>query len=188
MQKFKFKRKHLRAPLKSMALYNSDGHLLQARIVNISEGGVLFANLPHFPEQTEFYALLELISYPTFSRLSYDRIFQLNKEGFERNILKAKCRIVRTFQGVSSVDKLFINNIGIQFIELAGKEQALISDYVEVYKRNIIYFMNLFENSQSEIKLRLIRKLAYLFRYEENIPLNHLRSEIIHEYQSLESL
>lgn len=174
--------------MKSMALYDSDGHLLQANIVNISEGGVLFANLPHFPEQTEFYALLELLSYPTFSRLSYDKIFKLDTSDFERNILKVKCRIVRSFQGVSSVDKLFINNIGIQFVELAGREQALISDYVEVYKRNIIYFLNLFENSQADLKIKLIRKLAYLFRYQDDAPLNYLRSEILHEYQSLESL
>jgi hypothetical protein len=174
--------------MKSSTLYDSDGHLLQANIVNISEGGILLDNLPHVPERLEFFSLLELISYPTFARLSYDAIFKLEVSMFERNILKGKCRIVRTFQGMSSVDKLFVNNIGVQFVELAGKEQALISDYVEVYKRNIIYYLGLFENSQSDLKVRLIRKLASLFRYNETASITLLRGQILHEYQSLESL
>jgi hypothetical protein len=184
----KFKRAHLRAPLKSTALYDSDGYLLKAKIENISEGGILLANLPHFPEQREFWALLELISYPSFSRFSYDRILQTRQSDFERNILPVKCKIVRSYQDVLGVDKLFINNIGIQFTDVGGKEQALISDYVEVYKRNIIYFLGLFENSQSDIRLKVIRKLADLFRYEEGLALRILRSKILHEYQSLESL
>lgn len=188
MIKYKFKRQHLRAPLKSSTLFDSDGHLLQASIVNISEGGGLLANLPHVPEKLEFLSMIELVSYPTFSRLSFEKIFSLEVDTFERNILKARCKIVRTFQGMSSVDKLFVNNIGVQFTDLAVKEQALISDYVEVYKRNIIYFLGLFENSQTEIKIRLIRKLAYLFRYDDKASITFLRSQILHEYQSLESL
>ncbi len=188
MQQYKFERQHLRAPLKSTALYDSDGHLLKAKIVNISEGGLLLENLPHFPEQREFYALLELVSYPTFSRLSFERIFKYQPIMFERNILRVKCGIVRSFQGLSSVDKLFINNIGVRFIEVGGKEQALIADYVTVYKKNILYYLNLFENAHSDLRVRLIRKLASLLGYDAQVPLNILRSKILHEYQSLESL
>lgn len=183
-----FKREYLRAPLKSSVLYDSDGNLLHASVVNISEGGILVANLPHYPEKKDFFLLLDLIAYPTFSRLSYEKIISLELEQFERNILNVKCKIVRTFEGMSSVEKLFINNIGVQFAELTGKNQALVHDYVEVYKRNIVYFLGLFEDSQADEKNRLIRKLAYLFGYGETISLPELRSQIQYEYQSLEKL
>ena len=73
----RLQRKYLRAPLKSQALYVDDEHVFKARILNISEGGVLLSELPHVPEINSLPVAIKLIEFPKFSTLSYDQILNL---------------------------------------------------------------------------------------------------------------
>ena len=149
-----FKREHLRAPLRTSVLYDSDGYILKARLQNISKGGILLENLPHYPKKKEFNFLIDMICYPNFSRLNTSQINRMKTIEFERNIVIATGKIVRTFEIESEVDKLFVNHIGVAFSHLRGKSDALIENYVDSYAKNIIYLLTLLESSQSDENIR----------------------------------
>ena len=72
MTELKFKRKHLRSPLSTLALYQSERYVFKANCLNISEGGVLLENLPSVPE---INAIPLLLSLPIFSQTFYNSLF-----------------------------------------------------------------------------------------------------------------
>ncbi|MAF78750.1 MAG: hypothetical protein CME60_11350, partial [Halobacteriovoraceae bacterium] len=141
----KFQRAHLRAPLKTDALYILDEYVLKANLLNISEGGILLDNLPRVPDISAIPLMFPLVDYPEFSQLHSDILLALNIHQLEKRVIRAKARIVRSFEGQSEVDKVFVTKIGCQFVVCSDEDRHLISQYVTRYAKNLIYYLGLFE-------------------------------------------
>lgn len=187
--KQKFKRAHLRAPLKADTLYILDDYVLKANLLNISEGGILIENLPRVPDIHAIPLIFPLIDYPEFSQLHVDILMALNVQQLEKKVIRTKARIVRSFAGSSEVDKIFVTKIGCQFVVCSDLDRAAISQYVIRYAKNLIYYLGLFEGrGQKGGNLDVLRKVADLLGYDPTMQVGVLRLKALHDYQSLESL
>lgn len=185
----RFKREHLRAPLKSAVLYLMEDFTLKAYMLNISEGGVLLDNLPSVPPIKAIPMMFPLIDYPELSLLHPEVLFGLDVTHLEKRVIRMKARIVRSFEGFSEVDKIFVTKIGCEFVNPQPLEKQLISKYVSRYAKNLIYFLGLFEGrGQKADRTQLLRKTAELLGYDPDMQIAKLRLKALHDYQSLEDL
>lgn len=187
--KYRFQRAHLRAPLKTFVLFNDEQYVLKAKVFNISKGGIFLENLPHFPGVKLMPMMIDIVHYPDFQALRFDRIGQLAKRNFERNIFRAKAKIVRSFESESDVDKVFVNNIGCEFVDLDEKKQDLILNYVNRFAKNTIFLLSLFENlNNKKEEINRLRFISGILGYDKDLPLPKLRQVVLHDYQSLEDI
>jgi hypothetical protein len=180
----------LRAPLRKEFLYEDEGFALKGRIKNISEGGILLSEISKIPEINRLPVLVPILHYPEFSQLGDQKILTMQDDHrFPMTVLRMRARIVRSFKGQTDAEKVFVDNIGCEFVNPTADDISLVRDYVSIFARNVIYMLNLFENSgRSKEQAEIIRKLAKLFGYGmwERMPI--LRQKLLHDYQSLESL
>lgn len=185
----RLQRKYLRAPLKSQCLYVDGEHVFKAKILNVSEGGVLLSELPHIPEINALPIAINIIHFPRFSSLSFDQIKHLNVDEFERTIIKTKMRLVRSFENQSNVDKVFVNFVGCEFYNPPPEFKKVIFDYVENFAKNTVYLLSLFESLGNRTEqLETLRTVAHLLGYDRRMKIPLLRAKVLHDYQSLESL
>ena len=189
MADVKFKRKHLRSPLKTIALFQSDCYIFSAKSLNISEGGVLLENLPSVPEINAIPLMLCLPEFPEFHSVSPSRLKELEIDDFDSRIIRVKARTVRQFEGMSEVDQIFVTRIGCEFVLASDSAKAAIKKYVSNFAKNTIFLLNLFEShGNDEGRIYLIRRVAKLLGYDNDLKLSVLRQKVLHDYQSLESL
>ena len=188
-EKAVFQRKHIRAPLRSICLYVDGEYVFKARTLNISEGGVLLSELPHFPDINAFPMIISLQIYPKFSQLNLEQLKALSIGDFPRKILKVKSRMVRKLEGQSNVDKVFINFIGCEFYSSSDEFKKEISEYIEIFSKNTVYLLSLFESlGKKTEQLEMLRLIAHLLGYDRRLKIPLLRAKVLHDYQSLESL
>lgn len=185
----RLQRKFLRAPLKSVCLYVDGEHVFKARVLNISEGGILLSDLPHIPEINSLPLAIDLPQFPRLNALSLEQVKSLDKEEFPRLIIKTKCRMVRTFEGLRPVDRIFVNFIGCQFYDPSTEFKMAVFSYVETVAKNTVYLLSLFESlGKRNDQLELLRSVAHILGYDRNMKIPLLRAKVLHDYQSLESL
>lgn len=189
MSKNIHRRGYLRSPLKTTFLYVDDGHVFKGKINNISEGGVLLGEMPHIPDEKLFSILIDLPKFPEFSKYSLKKMMFLDADNLEREIIKAEVKIIRTFDGISEVERIFINNIGGEFSIISARDREKISKYVTTYAKNIVYLLGYFEiGMKKKEHLDLVRSLLFLMGYNGREKISILREKLLHDYQSLESL
>ena len=181
------RRQYIRAPLKTFVLYDDDHFGFKAQALNISTGGVLLENLPHVPEINALPLLLDIPTFPIFSSLSAEKIKKLEGQHLSRRIIRARARIVRSFEGQTDVDKIFVQKIGCQFVSITPEAVEVLSEYVANFAKNTIYLLTLFE-SNSQHQADLIRIISGLLGYQPDEKLSILRQKVLHDYQSLEGL
>ena len=185
----RLQRKFLRAPLKSICLYVDGEHVFKAKVLNISEGGVLLSELPHVPEINSVPLAIGLLQFPRLQNMTIDQLKVLNTDEFTRIVLKTKVRMVRSFDGQSSVDKVFVNFIGCEFYNPQIDFKIAIFRYVETFAKNTIYLLSLFESLANRTEqLELLRTVAHILGYDRRMKIPLLRAKVLHDYQSLESL
>ena len=186
----RMKRAHLRAPLKTELLYEDEGYVLKARILNISEGGLLIENLPKVPEINLMPLMIDIIDYPDFQSIRMEKLKVAHQIGFERKIVRVRAKMVRSFQAESEVDKIFVNKIGCQFVHPKPEAGDIIRKYVKTFARNTVFLLSLFENrgGKKDDTTRIIRSISTVLGYQSDTPLPVLRQKVLHDYQSLESL
>ena len=85
--------------------------------------------------------MFPLIDYPELSLLHPDVLFGLEGPQLDKRVIRMKARIVRSFEGFSDVDRIFVTKIGCEFVNPQPLETQLISKYVSRYARNLIYFL-----------------------------------------------
>lgn len=185
----RLQRKYLRAPLKSTCLYVDGEHVFKARVLNISEGGILLSDLPHIPEINSMPFAIDLLEFPRLQTLTTEQIKALNISDFKRIIIKTKGRTVRSFEGQSNVDKVFVNFIGCEFFNPSIEFKMAVFRYVETFAKNTIYLLSLFESlGKRPEQLELLRVVAQLMGYDHLMKVSLLRAKVLHDYQSLGSL
>lgn len=187
--KSRFQRRHVRAPLRSTCLYVDGEHVFKARTLNVSEGGVLLSELPHMPDINAFPMMLSMPIYPKLSIMSYDELKGIEIENLPRKILKVKSRLVRSYEGQTNVDKVFINYIGCEFYFTSPEFENYITEYVETFAKNTVYLLSLFESlSKRSEQLETLRLVAHILGYDRRMKIPLLRAKVLHDYQSLESV
>jgi hypothetical protein len=185
----RLQRKFLRAPLKSVCLYVDGEHVFKARVLNISEGGILLSELPHIPEINSLPFAIDLPQFPRLQGMSLEQLKILNNEDFPRRILKTKGRMVRSFENQSAVDRVFINYIGCEFYNPSSEYKMAVFQYVETFAKNTVYLLSLFESLGSRTEqLEILRAVAHILGYDRRMKVPLLRAKVLHDYQSLESL
>ena len=185
----RLQRKSLRAPLKSTALYVDGEHVFKARILNISEGGILLSELPHVPEVNSLPIAINLLLYPRIQGMDLDELKQLSVDDFSRIIIKTKVKMMRTFENQNKIDMIFINFIGCLFENPDEEFKQQVLSYVETFAKNTVYLLSLFESlGNRPEQLEHLRTVAHLLGYDRRMKLPLLRSKVLHDYQSLGSL
>lgn len=185
-----YQRTHLRAPYKEPILYVDDNFVFKASTLNISEGGILLDQIPHFPEESEDVPLMiSLPQYPYFKNFSLEKLNNFSADIFPKKIIRVKGKMARKIGIKSKTDEVFASMIGIKYTEVSPLAERLISEYVNVFASNLIYLQMLIDNIQTSDKhLQKIRALSRILNYKEDMKVAQLYKIVQHDYRSLQWL
>lgn len=180
----------MRAPFKEPVLYTDQNFVFKARALNISEGGMLLDQVPHFPEEGgRASVMLSLPQYPHFKNFSLAKLLSFNREMFSKKTVRAVCEVVRKSGNLSEVDQVFSSRVGAKFCHIEPKAQKDIKDYVETFAGNLIYLQVLIDNIQTDEEgLAKTRALSRILHYDPDIKISQLRQEAARDYASLQWL
>lgn len=185
-----YQRKHLRAPYKEHVLYVDEGFVFKARAINLSEGGLLLDQVPHFPDKgKQAPLLLSLPQYPYFKNFSLEKLLSFSKDMFPKKTARLKCEVVRKLGVPSKVDQVFSSRVGARFTHVDPFAKKLIKDYVSVFSSNLIYLQVLIDNQEAdELGVEKVRALGKILNYEPEIKMAQLRKDVQQDYRSLQWL
>lgn len=185
-----YKRTYLRAPYRQEVLYVDDDFVFKAKTLNISEGGMLLDQIPHFPdESTEVPLMIKLPQYPYFKNFTLEKLKSFNADMFNSKVIRLKCRMVRKIGVKSKVDHAFVSRVGVKFTEIGPREKKLINDYVNVFSSNLIYLQVLIDSMYADKNnLEKIRLLSEILNYSPETKISQLRKDVQHDYISLQWL
>ena len=187
MNQKKYKRAHLRAPLKSKIVFTLNDQVLLGNTMNISEGGILFSKTSSLTQGDEFHLMVDLPDYPNFSDFSKEELLDLEWYSFEREVLRVKAQVMRSFEVEFIGEKK--ECFGCSFLEIEDDSVLFIKNYVESYSKNIVYLLGLFESlGRGDLKVPVLRKVGFLMGYNSEEKIHTLRSRVLHDYRSLEKL
>ena len=187
MNQKKYQRAHLRAPLKSKIICTINDQVLLGQTMNISEGGVLFSKGPILIQGDEFHLMVDLPDYPYFGDFDKEEILDLEWYSFEREVMRAKAKVMRSFETDFNDEK--VECYGCSFLKADKDSILFIKNYVESYSKNIVYLLNLLESlGRGPLNLPILRKVGFLMGYNSDDKIHILRSRVLHDYRSLEKL
>ena len=185
-----YKRSYLRAPYRQEVLYVDDDFVFKAKTLNISEGGMLLDQIPHFPDETTEVALMiKLPQFPYFKNFTIQKLRTFNADMFSSKVVRLKCKMVRKIGIKSKVDQAFVSRVGVKFTDIGPREKKLINDYVNVFSSNLIYLQVLIDSMYAEKNnLEKIRLLSDILNYDPDWKVSQLRKVVQHDYISLQWL
>lgn len=185
-----YQRTHLRAPYKEPVLYVDDNFVFKASSLNISEGGLLLDQIPHFPEdEEEVPILISLPQFPYFKNFSLEKLQNFSADIFPKKVVRVKAQMVRKIGIKSKADEAFVSRIGLKFTDVSPLAQKQISDYVNVFASNLIHLQMLIDSIHANEKnLEKIRVLSDILNYEGDIKIAQLYKQVQHDYRSLQWL
>lgn len=184
-----YQRRHLRAPFKENILYADGPHVLKAKTLNISEGGLLLSELPSIPNDSEISLMISLPQLPNLKNFGLLKMQTFSKELFGKHVIRARGRLVRRDELAQSLDNIFQTRFGLEFTILGKEEQKCIEEYISTFSSNIIFLQTLIDsfNTDEETKIRT-RTLAKILGYDHTEKIAHLRNLVTHDYKSLQWL
>ena len=181
----KLKRRYLRAPLNNECLIKVGKELLKGEVSNISEGGLLLKEFQVLPHDKQFSVFMEIPALPDFTKISTNELLDLGRGSFEFDIVGTIVEVKRSKLNESSNTYEF----GCEFADIRREAQEKINEYVRNFGVNIVFSLTLFEQGthRSEVKV-LIKKCVELLNYSNGMSMAKIREQLLHDYQSLESL
>lgn len=190
IEKKNYQRTYLRAPYKESVLYIDDNFVFKATSLNISEGGLLLDQVPHFPEESEEVPLMiSLPQFPYFKNFTVEKLQSFSIDIFPKKVVRLKCKMARKTGVKSKVDEVFTSQIGLKFTEVDPLAQKLIQDYVNVFASNIIYLQVLIDSLHADEKnIDKIRLLSEILNYTPGLKISTLHKVVQHDYKSLQWL
>lgn len=185
-----YQRTHLRAPFKEPVLFVDDNFVFKASTLNISEGGMLLDQIPHFPEdEEEVPIMVSLPQFPYFKNFNLEKLQNFSSDIFPKKIVRVKAQMVRRIGLESKTDEVFVSKVGLKFTDVSPQALKQISDYVNVFASNLIYLQMLIDTiNTSEKNLHKIRVLSEILNYKVDIKIAQLYKEVQHDYRSLQWL
>jgi hypothetical protein len=190
VEKKDYQRTYLRAPYKEVVLYIDDNFVFKAGSLNISEGGLLLDQVPHFPENlNDVPIMICLPQFPYLKNYTIDKLHSFSEDIFPKKVIRLKCKMVRKIGIKSKVDEVFTSQIGLKFTDLDPVSKKAINEYVNVFASNIIYLQVLIDSLHADKKnLEKIRLLSSILSYEPGMKIAQLHKTVQHDYQSLQWL
>ncbi len=184
-----YHRKYLRAPYKGPVLFADQDFVFKASAINISEGGLLLDQMPHFPGEGEVSLMLSLPQFPYFKNFSLLKMQTFSHDLFAKKIIRVKAVMVRREQAVQSIDNIFRSKFGLMFADIDPKDQKIIDEYVTTFASNLVYLQTMIDsfNTDEEMKFKT-RALATILGYKDIEKIALLRSLVSHDYRSLQWL
>jgi hypothetical protein len=185
-----YQRTHLRAPYYEPVLYVDNNFVFKASTLNLSEGGILLDQVPHFPEESEIVPLMiSFKQYPYFKNFSLERLESYSDDVFPKIIVRVKSQMVRKIGIQSKTDEVFQSRIGLKFTEVSQSAAIAIKDYVSVFSSNLIYLQVLIDSlNTNEANLKKIRILSEILGYDAEMKIALLHKKVQHDYKSLQWL
>lgn len=170
------------------ALYSQDQVLLRGKLINISRGGLLLGELSLLPRDSQLELFFELPQFDDFSKVNW-QVQQWGTYRPKTEILSARIRIVRSYKTEEALDAIF-QNVGAEWLTPTDAFLQQIDQYVQNYKNNLRYLLSLFESNQknSTQSQELILFLSSLLGIDRGPSLAHLRTKLMHRYQSVTQL
>jgi hypothetical protein len=184
-----YQRKHLRAPYKGPVLFADEDFVFKCNAINISEGGLLLDQMPHFPGEGSVPLMLSIPQFPYFKNFSLLKMQTFSHDLFAKKIIRAKAIMVRREQAVQSIDNIFRSRFGLMFSDIELKDQKIIDDYVTTFASNLVYLQTMIDsfNTDDEMKFKT-RALATILGYKDVEKIALLRALVTHDYRSLQWL
>jgi len=183
----KYKRGALRSPMKSQFIYSWNKRVERSRTFNLSQGGVLLEAIPKVQVGDVIPIMMELPKIPIFTNMKEKDILALDPLKFRRDIIRLKIEVVRVHEGPISFDKSIVPQMGGKFFQSSDSLVKEINDYVDCYKKNVVFLLNLIADlGQGKKHMPLLSHIAYLLGYQIKDSISLLRQKVLHDYQSLE--
>lgn len=184
-----YQRKHLRAPYKGPVLFADQDFVFKANAINISEGGILLDQMPHFPSSGEVSLMMSIPQLPALKNFSLFKMQTFSQDLFPHKIIRANATMVRREQSVQTVDNIFRSKFGLIFSTIAGRDQKIIEEYVSVFASNLVYLQTMIDsfNTDDEVRSKT-RVLASILGYKDVEKIALLRALVTHDYRSLQWL
>ena len=185
-----YQRTFLRAPYTEKVLYVDDGFVFKASTLNISEGGMLLDQVPHFPGENENVPLMiSLRQFPYFKNFTLDRLEGYSEDMFPKNVIRIRSQMVRKIGIESKTDEVFTSRIGLKFTEVDHDAAVAIKEYVTVFSSNLIYLQVLIDSlNTDQSNLRKVRILSGILGYDDDMKISLLHKKVQHDYKSLQWL
>ncbi len=185
-----YQRLYLRAPYSEPVLYVDNDFVFKARSLNLSEGGLLLDQVPHFPENNENVPLmLSLRQMPLFKNFTLERLQNYSPDMTENTIVRLKSTMVRKIGIESKAEQAFTSRIGLKFTDVPHSAEMAIKEYVKVFSSNLIYLQVLIDSlNTDEQNIEKVRLLAPILGYEKEEKISILFKKVQHDYQSLQWL
>lgn len=178
-------REYIRAPIKSSVLYVDGDFVYSAKTHNISEGGVFIFNLPQMPATSEQEMAIFIPHFPRLANLSLSELLLISIEDLPGTVIKVKCKMVRKRE--QTIDEVITTHVGCELLHPSIKARAMISNYVDIYVKNLVHLLSLFENlvEDSVEKMQELKMVAKLLGYDDTLRPGLLRAKVLHDYQSI---
>ena len=166
-------------------LYKDSEFIGKALVYNISEGGVLLGELVNTPDSEQFTIFIEIPKLPDFTKMSTSELMLVGPESFSRDIVGTIVENRRSHKN----DETGLFQIGCEFVDIRREAQEKISDYVRNFSVNTVFALTLFEQGTHRPEVKsLIRQCSTLLNYGKGLSMAKIREQLLHDYQSLESL
>ncbi len=189
MREKSYNRAHLRAPFRYSALFEDEDFVFKADVLNLSEGGMLFDMLPHFPDKEEVSIMLAIPSFPHFKNFTVGRLKDYSQEIYSKKVIRLKGKMVRREKSQTSIDEIFSTRIGVQFSQVDNKAKRVISEYVSTFISNVVHLQALLDNVNSDaIALEKVKALSSILSYPNDLKISLLRKKVTEDYMSLQWL
>ncbi len=182
-----YQRLHLRAPFKQDILFSDEDFVFKCSTLNISEGGVLLDQIPHFPLSEFVPMMLSVPQYPSFKNFDLLKLKTFSFELFPAKVIRVQGKIARKEGENYSYEDVFRSKIGISFTKVSDIEKKIIADYVEKFTGNLATLSMWIDlASNDEETLKKARILADILGYISAQKLADLRFEVHRDYKSLQ--
>jgi hypothetical protein len=185
-----YQRLYLRAPYNEPVLYVDGDFVFKAHSLNISEGGLLLDQVPHFPESNDDVPLMiSLRQMPLFKNFTLERLKLYSPDMTENIVVRLKSSMVRKIGIESKAEQAFTSRIGLRFTDVPHHAEMAIKEYVKVFSSNLIYLQVLIDSlNTDEQNIEKARLLASILGYDREQKISILFKKVQHDYQSLQWL
>ncbi|MBF0207393.1 MAG: hypothetical protein HQK53_10940 [Oligoflexia bacterium] len=184
-----YQRKNLRAPIVTFLLFEDEGYVHKAKLANISKGGALISQLPHFPSVNIVGTLLDIPQLPVVKTDDLEKLQETALLPKKRTIFRTRLRTVRRTTETSSVADVFSKNIGSEFVDMPLQQDLLlaIDEYIANYSYNLIFLLRLLDSNVIEgERLEKIQILSEILGHEKGLKVPILGQKVINDYKSLQ--
>lgn len=180
------KRKDPRVRVNARVLIGKERFLQQAHADNISISGILIDHLP-IPVEDQFLDLfIELTDIPYLGELSLPDLMKTIDGGIHhwRWAFPARAKVARKLSSSQSIDQVFKNGVGIQFVELGEQPREKLSVFILTMIKNVHVLLRLIQQSRTDEREHVL-KLAHALGYSDQLKYSELHLKVLKDYQAL---